>query len=68
MHRNSHNATIRMLKKHMTARLPAYLKTRALKRLETPEDLLGPLVYLASSESDFVTGQTLLVDGGSVFY
>lgn len=44
------------------------LKTRSLKRLEVPEDLLGPLIYLASADSDFVTGQTLLVDGGSLFH
>jgi NAD(P)-dependent dehydrogenase (short-subunit alcohol dehydrogenase family) len=44
------------------------LKTRSMKRLQTPEDLLGVLVYLASSDSDFVTGQTILIDGGSVFY
>jgi NAD(P)-dependent dehydrogenase (short-subunit alcohol dehydrogenase family) len=44
------------------------LKARAIKRLQTPEDLLGVLVYLASPDSDFVTGQTILVDGGSVFY
>jgi NAD(P)-dependent dehydrogenase (short-subunit alcohol dehydrogenase family) len=44
------------------------LKARSLKRLETPEDLLGVLVYLASSDSDFVTGQTFLIDGGSVFH
>jgi len=44
------------------------LKVRSLKRVETPEDLLGVLVYLASPDSDFVTGQTLLIDGGSVFY
>jgi NAD(P)-dependent dehydrogenase (short-subunit alcohol dehydrogenase family) len=44
------------------------LKARSIKRLQTPEDLLGVLVYLASSESDFVTGQTLLVDGGNVCY
>jgi NAD(P)-dependent dehydrogenase (short-subunit alcohol dehydrogenase family) len=44
------------------------LKARSLKRLETPEDLLGVLVYLASPDSDFVTGQTLLVDGGSIFH
>jgi NAD(P)-dependent dehydrogenase (short-subunit alcohol dehydrogenase family) len=44
------------------------LKMRSLKRLQTPEDLLGALAYLASAESDFVTGQTLIVDGGSVFY
>jgi NAD(P)-dependent dehydrogenase (short-subunit alcohol dehydrogenase family) len=44
------------------------LKARSIKRLETPEDLLGVLVYLASPDSDFVTGQTLVVDGGSVFH
>jgi NAD(P)-dependent dehydrogenase (short-subunit alcohol dehydrogenase family) len=44
------------------------LKARSLKRLQTPEDLLGVLVYLASPDSDFVTGQTILVDGGSVFH
>ncbi|MGA7184417.1 MAG: SDR family oxidoreductase, partial [Pseudolabrys sp.] len=31
-----------------------------------PEDLLGALLFLASSDSDFVTGQSLVVDGGSV--
>jgi NAD(P)-dependent dehydrogenase (short-subunit alcohol dehydrogenase family) len=44
------------------------LKARSLKRLETPQDLLGILIYLASSDSDFVTGQTFVVDGGSVFH
>jgi NAD(P)-dependent dehydrogenase (short-subunit alcohol dehydrogenase family) len=37
---------------------------RALKRLEEPEDLVGACLFLASPDSDFVTGQTLLVDGG----
>lgn len=40
--------------------------TRAFKRDAYPEDLLGALVFLASSDSDFVTGQSLVVDGGSV--
>ena len=31
-----------------------------------PEDLLGTLIYLASPDSDFVTGQTLNVDGGKI--
>jgi len=44
------------------------LKARSLKRLQTPEDLLGVLIYLASADSDFVTGQTFLVDGGSIFH
>ena len=40
--------------------------SRAFKRDAYPEDLLGALVFLASSESDFVTGQSLVVDGGAV--
>ena len=39
---------------------------RALKRVETPEDLVGTCVFLASSESDFITGQTIVVDGGAI--
>ncbi len=42
----------------------ANVEARMLKRAELPEDLVGTLVFLASDESDFVTGQTLLVDGG----
>ena len=44
------------------------LKQRSIKRLQTPEDLLGTLVFLASSDSDFITGQAIVVDGGSVFH
>jgi NAD(P)-dependent dehydrogenase (short-subunit alcohol dehydrogenase family) len=40
--------------------------SRALRRDELPEDLLGALVFLASGESDFITGQTIAVDGGSI--
>jgi NAD(P)-dependent dehydrogenase (short-subunit alcohol dehydrogenase family) len=40
--------------------------SRAFKRDAYPEDLLGALVFLASSDSDFITGQTLAVDGGSI--
>jgi NAD(P)-dependent dehydrogenase (short-subunit alcohol dehydrogenase family) len=39
---------------------------RALQRDEYPEDLLGALVFLASAESDFITGQSLVVDGGNI--
>lgn len=41
---------------------------RCFKRNETPEDLTGAVLFLASDESDFVTGQTLLVDGGAAFH
>jgi len=38
---------------------------RCIKRPETPEDLVGTVVFLASDDSDFLTGQTIAVDGGS---
>jgi NAD(P)-dependent dehydrogenase (short-subunit alcohol dehydrogenase family) len=46
------------------SRQPSLVR-RALKRDEYPEDLLGALVFLASADSDFVTGQTIAVDGGA---
>jgi NAD(P)-dependent dehydrogenase (short-subunit alcohol dehydrogenase family) len=41
------------------------LASRYLKRDLHPQDLLGALVFLASAESDFMTGQNVLVDGGN---
>jgi NAD(P)-dependent dehydrogenase (short-subunit alcohol dehydrogenase family) len=38
---------------------------RAIKRDEYPEDLVGTLLFLASADSDFITGQTIAVDGGA---
>ena len=39
-------------------------RPRRCNRDEHPQDLLGALVFLASADSDFVTGQTIAVDGG----
>jgi NAD(P)-dependent dehydrogenase (short-subunit alcohol dehydrogenase family) len=44
------------------------LQSRSLKREQTPEDLVGTLLFLASHDSDFMTGQTMLVDGGSAMH
>jgi NAD(P)-dependent dehydrogenase (short-subunit alcohol dehydrogenase family) len=40
--------------------------SRCIKRDATPDDLTGAIVFLASPESDFMSGQTMVVDGGSV--
>lgn len=47
--------------KYDTSRTP-------MGRLQQPDDLIGALLYLCSNDSDFVTGQTLLVDGGRVMH
>lgn len=41
---------------------------RALQRDQTPEDVVGAVVYLAGPSSDFVTGQTIVIDGGQTFH
>jgi len=46
----------------------ATVDSRCFKRSEQPEDLIGAIVFLSSDESDFITGQTLVVDGGSVLH
>ena len=43
------------------------IKVRALKRIEKPEDLVGTISFLMSDDSEFITGQSFLVDGGSAF-
>jgi NAD(P)-dependent dehydrogenase (short-subunit alcohol dehydrogenase family) len=48
------------------AAVDANTATRALQRRQVPEDLIGAMLFLASSDSDFMTGQCLVVDGGSV--
>jgi len=39
---------------------------QCLKRREEPADLVGTAVFLASADSDFITGQFIIVDGGAV--
>jgi NAD(P)-dependent dehydrogenase (short-subunit alcohol dehydrogenase family) len=41
--------------------------SRSLKRTEVENDLVGTVMYLASADSDFMTGQLLNVDGGAHF-
>ena len=46
---------------------PAIMQARSLKRDAFPDDVEGTVVFLASDDSAFMSGQTLIVDGGSVF-
>jgi len=46
-------------------RKAANIRSRMLQRAQVPEDLVGTVVFLASDDSDFMTGQTIVVDGGA---
>ena len=46
----------------------AIINHQCIKRAGVPKDLLGIVVFLASDESDFMSGQTVNVDGGDNFH
>jgi NAD(P)-dependent dehydrogenase (short-subunit alcohol dehydrogenase family) len=46
----------------------ASVAARTIKRDQLPEDVVGAVVYLACAESSFVTGQTIVIDGGQFFH
>ena len=41
---------------------------RTLQRDQVPEDVVGAVVFLCSPAADFVTGQTMVIDGGQYFH
>lgn len=47
-------------------RAKAALETISLGRLGTPEDMAGPALFLASDMASYITGQTIVVDGGRI--
>ncbi|NBQ06620.1 MAG: 3-oxoacyl-ACP reductase FabG [Betaproteobacteria bacterium] len=46
----------------------SFLKARAISREQRPADLVGTAMYLLSDLSAFVSGQTVVVDGGHIMY
>ena len=51
------------------ARLRAWVvEQQIIKRSEEPADLTGTVVFLASQDSDFITGQTINVNGGATHH
>ena len=51
-----------------TGRMESTVASRCLTREETPEDLIGSVCFLLSQDSDFMTGQTIVVDGGAAMH
>ena len=46
----------------------SFLKARAISREQRPDDLVGTALYLLSDLAGFVSGQTVVVDGGHIMY
>ena len=44
------------------------IEGRAIGRVQVPEDLVGAVMFLSSAASDFMTGQTVNVDGGKAMH
>ena len=43
-------------------------RTRVLARDMTPADIVGAVAFFAGADSAFITGQTIVVDGGAYFH
>ena len=44
------------------------VSSRTIKRDQVPEDVTGAVAFLCGSESSFITGQTMVIDGGQYFH
>jgi 3-oxoacyl-[acyl-carrier protein] reductase len=46
----------------------AHAMKRAIPRVQLPSDLVGTVLFLASDDASFITGQTIVVDGGAAMH
>jgi 3-oxoacyl-[acyl-carrier protein] reductase len=53
---------------HVNKWLDDHVDGQCIKHPGYPQDLIGPLIYLLCDDSDFMTGQTMVVDGGWVMH
>jgi NAD(P)-dependent dehydrogenase (short-subunit alcohol dehydrogenase family) len=44
------------------------IAARTIQRDQLPEDVVGAVVFLCTSDADFITGQTMVIDGGQYFH
>lgn len=47
--------------------LKAVVRETALRRVGTAQDIVGPVMFLVGPDSDWLTGQTLVADGGVTY-
>ena len=48
------------------ANLEAFVERIPLRRMGKPEDIAGVVAFLASADADYITGETIVVDGGAL--
>ena len=48
--------------------MQTFAKDITLKRLSEPEDVAAAVSFLAGADSNYITGQTIIVDGGMQFH
>ena len=46
----------------------ASVAARTIQRDQVPEDVVGAVVFFCTPAADFVTGQTMVIDGGQYFH
>jgi NAD(P)-dependent dehydrogenase (short-subunit alcohol dehydrogenase family) len=44
------------------------VSARTIQRDQVPQDVVGAVVFLSGDGSDFITGQTIVIDGGQFFH
>jgi NAD(P)-dependent dehydrogenase (short-subunit alcohol dehydrogenase family) len=53
---------------HIEMLRDATIAARTIKRDQVPEDVVGAVAFLCGPDSDFLTGQTIVIDGGQYFH
>ena len=64
----AHEVGKKCRKKTTSGGMQTFAKDITLKRLSEPEDVAAAVSFLAGPDSNYITGQTIIVDGGMQFH